>query len=149
MKLQIYTRQGWSLTRWERDRGVRKGTDNAIQTAPTRGTAPQSRPQMSPTAWRIQCTASRSWSCHSPRPSRDQSVSQHGSSYPARARARRGAGRTLSKEASGSRYLASLEDSAWPPPFDCCAWACARDCFADDLALAIPRPCCRSLRVGE
>ena len=44
----------------------------------------------------------------------------------------------MSQEASGSRYLASLEDSAWPPPpFDCCA--CARDCFADDLALVIPR----------
>nr|CAB3459931.1 unnamed protein product [Digitaria exilis] len=48
-----------------------------------------------------------------------------------------GGGRTLSQEASGSRYLASLEESAWAPtpPFCCCV--CARDCFADDLALAI------------
>ena len=52
----------------------------------------------------------------------------------ARAALRRGC--TLSQVASGSRYLASLEESAWAP-FCCCAGACARDCFADDLALAI------------
>jgi hypothetical protein len=98
---------------------------------------------MSPTAWRIQCTASSSWSCKSQ--AETGASAQEQLPGAARAQEEGRAGRTLSKEASGSRYRASLEDSAWPPPpFDCCACFC----FANDLALAIPRRRCRSLPAG-
>jgi hypothetical protein len=93
----------------------------AIQTAPTRGMAPQSRPQTSPSTWRIQCNASSNWSCRKRRATSTKKETEERVSESAERAGGTSALPTLSHEASGSRYLASLEGS--PCPF------CVCDCF--------------------
>jgi hypothetical protein len=86
------------------------------QTAPTRGTAPQSRLQRSPSTWQIQYTVSSNWSLPG------EGRTDHNLSSNNRKQEEEDGAvgtRTLSQEVSGLRYLTILDGSACSP-FRCC-----------------------------